>query len=645
MPNPLHRLPSVSPHAGAWAWPFVLALVFAAAIAGWSQWTMTADIDEEHRTLLADALTVQSRISDALAAEHGALAALADELPANPSDESLLRHPAVVDGLRRFWISVTVLGEGNRVIAHVPAHAPRATAAAWTVGADDAGLSAHLVRTPPQGGHVIVRFAPAVLLRSAVPWWLARKYDARLVDGFGQRVAGPVQTLPAKGRQSHLISLEPALTDTYLELTTREARVPWWRTLLPVMMVLFLVLSAMATAMLRRRILQAEAAEQRWRTEAAWRQAIEDSLTVGLRARDLEGRTVHVNRAFCDLVGLPREQLLGCLPPLPYWPAGEVTQGMERLRRNMAGQAPRDGYEARWVRGDGTPLDVIVFEAPLVDAQGHHAGWMGSIVDVTARRKAEERERRQSELLATQARLTTLGEVAAALAHQLNQPLTAIAGYGAGALRTLEASGFDDQMVMTALRRLGEQAVEAGRIVQRIRGFLTRRAPQRECCRVDELMRHACSLFAREFQRYGIELQTEVEPDLPDVLADAVLVEQVLINLLRNAADALMEHLPEHPRVRIAVARAGPRFERVDVEDNGPGLGGRDMRQLSEPFFSTKRDGMGMGLAICRSVIEAHHGAMEAGRSRLGGAAVSFTLPIHQIETEPEDSQRVQHIK
>jgi two-component system sensor histidine kinase DctS len=119
----------------------------------------------------------------------------------------------------------------------------------------------------------------------------------------------------------------------------------------------------------------------------------------------------------------------------------------------------------------------------------------------------------------------------------------------------------------------------------------------------------------------------------------------VLINLVRNAADALMGHRPEHPRVNVTVVCAGPRFVRVAVEDNGPGLAGRDIRQLSEPFFSTKRDGMGMGLAICRSVIEAHHGAMEAGRSALGGAAVSFTLLVFPIDAESEDKQREQHVK
>ncbi|MFO1271589.1 MAG: PAS domain S-box protein [Rubrivivax sp.] len=344
---------------------------------------------------------------------------------------------------------------------------------------------------------------------------------------------------------------------------------------------------------------------------------------------------MHVNRAFCDLVGLPPEQLLGRAPPMPWWPPDGVDDGMQRHLRNMAGGAPREGYEARWQRADGRPLDVIVLEAPLVDAQGRSIGWMGSIVDVTARKAAEERERRRGEALATQARLTTLGEVASALAHQLNQPLAAIAGYNAGVLRSLERAGGADPVLLDALRKLGEQAAEAGRIVQRIRGFLTRRAPQRERCASEGILSRAVALVSRDLRARGVEVELVPGPPLPAVDADPVLVEQVLINLLRNAADAMAGQAA--PRLRVEATRAGPRFLRVDVDDNGPGLGGLGIDALSAPFHTTKADGMGMGLAICRSVIEAHHGALEAGASPLGGARFTFTLPLAE-QTETRDA-------
>ncbi|MDE2399088.1 MAG: PAS domain S-box protein [Burkholderiales bacterium] len=518
----------------------------------------------------------------------------------------------------------------------MPDQAPQPVVLPQHRSIDERGLSAHLAAPTAGGGKLVVQFDPGALLRQTVPWWLGRKYDVRLVDGLGEVIAATGNALAPAGRQSYRVSLEPEMADTYLELTTREASLPWWRRLPLALMAAFLLLSGAASWMLRRQMREVAAAETRWRTEAAWRRAIEDSLTVGLRGRDAEGRLVHVNRAFCDLVGFTPEQLLGRMPPMPYWPGDAVAESMQRHRRNMAGHAPRDGYEARWVRSDGTPIDVMIFEAPLVDAQGRQTGWMGSIVDIGARKQAEERERRRAEVLATHSRLTTLGEVASALAHQLNQPLAAIAGYGGGVLRSLERAGYADAIVLDALRGLGEQAAEAGRIVQRIRAFLTRRAPQRETCALPAIVERALGLLRRDLQRQGIGVETALAPGLPAVFADPVLVEQVLINLLRNAADALAGH--PAPQIRIAAARAGERFLRVDVDDNGPGLGGLGVEVLAAPFHSTKPEGMGMGLAICRSVVEAHHGALEAGTSALGGARFSFTLPFSLATAATEET-------
>ena len=617
---------------GAWAWPMLLALAFAAAVAGWLQWSERQDVEDDRSTLITDALTLDSRIAAWVADEQGRVRDLAAALPAEVDDAVLLRQVAVAAGLRRLWISVTVLDAGNRQLAHVPQQAPRLGPGPNASGLDEGGLSAHLSEVLAGGGRLVVRYAPSTLLRQTVPWWLARKYDVRLVDGQGQLIAGSGDPRPRPGAGAaaltYSVTVEPALSDTWLELTLRDQRVPWWRTLPLAVMAVFLALTAAASWTLRRQMREVGRAEAQWRTEVAWRRAIEDSLTVGLRGRDTEGRVMHVNRAFCDLVGYPAEELLGRKPPMPYWPADGIDDSMQRHMRNMAGGAPREGYETRWVRADGTPLSVMIFEAPLVDALGAHVGWMGSIVDISARKRLEERERRQLETLATQARLTTLGEVASALAHQLNQPLAAIAGYNAGVLRSLESAGYADARVLDAVRRLGEQAAEAGRIVQRIRGFLTRRAPQRERCEVADIAQRALALLRRDLQRLRIEVACEIAGTLPAVHADPVLIEQVLINLVRNAADELAAAAVAQPRIGIGALADGAGFVRISVEDNGPGLRGHSIEELSAPFYSTKADGMGMGLAICRSVVEAHHGALRAQDGPRGGARLSFTLPV-----------------
>ncbi len=627
--TPLHR-------RGAWVWPLLLALTFATSVGAWLQRADEQEREDERRTLIADVLTLENRMADWLSNEDAAIKAIAKRLPASPSDETLLREPGVALGLRRLWISVTVVDRDNRLQAHVPEQVPRPQLPTPGSPLEDNNLSAHLVTPLANGGQMIVRFAPSALLRQTVPWWLSRRYEVRLVDDYGQRIAATDEALPVAGRQSYRVSLGAPLLDTFLELTVRDVHKPWWRTLPLAVMLVFVLLSAAASWTLRRQMREVASAENRWRNEASWRKAIEDSLTVGLRGRDLEGRLVHVNRAFCDLVGLSPEQLLGLHPPMPYWLADDAADSMQRHLRNMAGNAPREGYEARWQHSNGQPIDVIVFEAPLINAQGKHVGWMGSIVDITARKRSTERERRQLETLSNQARLTTLGEVASALAHQLNQPLAAVAGYNAGVLRSLERVGFSDPLVLDALQREAQQITEAGRVVQRIRAFLTRRAPQPEPTRVDDLVQRALALVRHDVQGQGIHIELHLNPALPAVLADPVLIEQVLINLLRNAVDALTGR-PDR-RIQIHGSTAGERFVRLDISDSGPGLQQLSIDTLASPFHTTKADGMGMGLSICRTIIEAHHGALEAGSNPWGGARFSFTLPVATLTPPDQES-------
>jgi two-component system sensor histidine kinase DctS len=335
------------------------------------------------------------------------------------------------------------------------------------------------------------------------------------------------------------------------------------------------------------------------------------------------------------MVGYPAEALQSMRPPMPYWPPDSTEAAMQRHQRNLAGEAPREGYETRWRRRDGEPLDVMIFETPLVDARGRQIGWMGSIVDLTERKRLEERERRHTDAMAHHSRLTMLGEIASTLAHELNQPLTAISSYNAGVLNSLQRpdpAQPPDPTVLRALQRLGEQAAHAGRIVQRIRQFLTRHEPQLEGCSLNGIVQGGVELLRREIARQQVQLTLVLQPDLPPVVADAVLIEQVVITLARNAIDALAGQPADPARPRRIEARTlqtpDRRFVRIDVRDNGPGLQGRRIEALCAPFYSTRVEGMGMGLAICRSIVEAHHGALDATEAPGGGAWFSMTLPV-----------------
>jgi two-component system sensor histidine kinase DctS len=190
--------------------------------------------------------------------------------------------------------------------------------------------------------------------------------------------------------------------------------------------------------------------------------------------------------------------------------------------------------------------------------------------------------------------------------------------------------------VLRALRRLGEQAAHAGAIVQRIRDFLTRREPELEPCDINAVVRGAVALLRRDLDRARVTVTLRLDLPARTIVVDSVLVEQVVVNLVRNAADALGERAGER-RIEVATSlSADARFVRIDVTDNGPGLSGRTIEQLCAPFYSTKPDGMGMGLAICRSIIEAHHGVFDAGEAFGGGARFSLTLPVGLAPQERE---------
>ncbi|MEX8493457.1 sensor histidine kinase [Sphaerotilus sp.] len=635
-----------------WLLPMLLALVFVTGVGLWAVHNEVEERAELRRTMITDALSLDAQLLAHLDTETTRLRLLASRLRDQPRDARGLRdQPEVMAGLQRLWISITWLDRDNRIVAQFPDGPP----AEPVLAEERRGLSAHLVATidapPPQGSipfgigesggeRLVVRYAPATLLRRGAPWWLTRRYVVRLVDSSDQVIAALDDQPFAPGeRESYRLQAGGSFssTGTFLELIPREAPRPWWRQTPLVPLGGVLVLIGVATVLLRRQMKQISHAEAAWRTQARWRRAMEDSALVALRARDTEGRLLYVNRTFCDMVGLPANTLIGCKPPMPYWPPDAIEEAMTRSQRNLAGLAPREGYETRWRHVNGRAIDVMVLESPLIDAHGRQIGWMGSIVDITERKRLEERERNQADAMAHQARLTTLGEIASALAHQLNQPLTVIASYNGGVRRSLERAGFDDPAVLTALQRQGEQAAEAGRIVQRIRQFLTRRSPQRERCDVAQTLRRAVGLLGRDLQRQRIVVGWALADGLPAVLADPVLIEQVVINLVRNAADELAQGGGE---LRISATVTGAHHLRIDIDDNGPGLRGHTIETLCAPFYSTKADGMGMGLAICRSVIEAHHGAMDASASPLGGARFSFTLQrfddCHDDEPDPD---------
>lgn len=617
-----------------WAWPLVLSVLLVAGVMVWLHAKEVADREAQRADLISDSLSLEAQITSRLDDETAKLRALANEIEAKSlSADAFARHALVLDGLRRFWVSVTWLGNTGRIMAHVPEDTVPAHDATRNI--DEASMAGHLSvsmsgRDDHPGGMLVARYSAGALLRQKVPWWLASKYDIRLVDESDEVIASTVDGPRRPTQAWYKVSMSPSMPNAWLELSSREQITPWWRTMPMALMGGFVMLLGVASFMLRRQMHSVSRAEEAWRTEAAWRSAMEDSLAVGIRARDMQGRLVYVNKTMADMVGYQPDELIGLMPPMPYWVPQELEQSMSRHLRNMAGKAPREGYESHWQHRDGSLVEVMVFEAPLVDAKGQQIGWMASILNITERKRMEERERKQLETMAHHARLTMLGEVASTLAHELNQPLSAIASYNAGLLNALGERPDIDPQIIKAMQRMGEQASHAGRIVKRIREFLTRREPQREPCAIQGVIESGVSLLKRDLSRHHVHVDIRCDAHLPDVVADPVLIEQVVVNLVRNASDALSAQ-PGERRIVVGAGQAGG-FVRVTVSDNGPGLKGQSSQRLFAPFFSTKSDGMGMGLAICRSIVELHYGVLDADEAPEGGALFSFSLPISQEE-------------
>ena len=247
-------------------------------------------------------------------------------------------------------------------------------------------------------------------------------------------------------------------------------------------------------------------------------------------------------------------------------------------------------------------------------------------IEITERKRAEEQARQLQEQLAYVARLNTMGEMAAGIAHELNQPLTAIATYCYAARETLRNS--PSSHAEEFLEKAIDQAIRSGEIIRRMRSLVRKTAPARSSTDVRELIREVVGLVEPEVRLRGTRLKVNVDDTLSDVLADRIQIQQVLINLVRNAFDA-MDDVPSDGRtLRITTSTSGPEMVEVAVCDSGTGIAVEDWDRVLDAFFTTKPQGMGMGLAISRSIIESHGGHLWLTPNRERGVTFHFTLPI-----------------
>jgi len=621
------------------------------------------------------------------------------------------------------------------------------------------------------GGVLVAEYSLDALLRHFVPADVARRHVVAIVNEQDRQLAATVTPMPGQAAMRAPIFSEAPLTPAFNGLVLRGQG---WRTSIGLvhntLFWMVVALSVLTVWMLlgtwrhMRRRSQIQGALVQ---ETNFRRAMENSMPTGMRAMDLEGRITYVNAAFSQMTGFSPAELVGRLPPFPYWLPDRHDEHMRLLQLELQGRSPSAGIELKVMRKDGTVFDARMYVSPLIDPKGQQTGWMTSMTniteakrirdqlsasherfttvlegldasvsvlsvqqgellfanrsyrlwfgadarghqtmagnaadasfqldgddpvdhlsglptqelagsdasprevyveslakwfdvrarylqwtdgrlaqmliatDVTARRRAQEQSAAQAEKAQVTSRLMTMGEMASSVAHELNQPLTAITNYCNGMVSRVKSESISPEDLIAALQKTARQAERAGQIIHRIRAFVKKSEPQRQPSQAREIVEDAVELAGIELKRRNVAIQTYVAQRLPDLMVDPILIEQVLMNLLKNAAEAIDNaQLPpsrRHIELRV-VPRHTPQdggFIEFSVTDMGPGIQDEAINRLYEAFFSTKKEGLGIGLSLCRSIVESHQGRMRAQNlyngAQIVGCRFSFTLPV-----------------
>ncbi len=659
MPSPPHA-PPASP-AGRKRWiqhlPYLSLALFLTAIAALVWLTREYDADEQRTTLINDVLWMEQNLRFHLDRNEVNLQEIGRELfaerPLTPETEARL---ASLLNQERGLVQILWLSAEGRVLGAMPPH-PATTASAPgdapAVVSEPTFQLARSVGRPVYGptypvmgnrhhfevhvpiwsedsppGVVVGVYSLSDLVVRELPWWFSERYRVAVFDSDGREIAAKSKVAPVSSQLAYSMPFDPPGHGLTLQITAYKSDTRWIPVLLGASIVLLAGIIVWSVMQLRRQLARRQQAEIALRAESAFRKAMEDSMLTGMRARDLDGRLTYVNAAFCHMTGFTAEELLGLKAPMPYWDPERLAQTFELHRQILSNGSATEGTEVRLRRKNGETLDVLVFEAPLIDARGQHAGWMGSVLDITEQKRAREQARQQEERLQQSSRLITMGEMASTLAHELNQPLAAIASYNSGCMNRLQdEQPIDRGELLDIHKRIARQARRAGEIIRRVHDFVRRSEPKRAPLDLNSVVRDAVGLIEADARKRQMQLSVDLAAALPQVEADAVMIEQIVVNLVRNAMDAMRDTPAAARIIEVRSAHEG-RFATVSVADRGTGIPDEIAARLFEPFFTTKSEGMGMGLNICRSIAELHHGRLGFEVRAGGGTIFTLSLPL-----------------
>jgi len=798
--------------------PLLSVLLFLAAIISAFWYLRNEEIERETESVKRDTEITQQQIGLRLIQNQEALIRMARELVAREIDgdefagqaAALVRerpeitHISWIDAQRKARSShlaflypagpngdplrLTLPQEGGVSEAETTFRAARDTrsAAYSRAFADTSGawvfqLHVPLIERSAFAGALVVEYSVDSLVRHFVPADVSQRHTISVVNERQVLLASTVTGLPGQAARRAPIVSESPLTPAFNGLLLRGQG---WRTSIGLisntLFWMVVALSVLTVWMLlgtwrhmrRRGQIQGALVQ-----ETNFRRAMENSMPTGMRAMDMDGRISYVNAAFSQMTGFATPELVGRLPPFPYWPPDRIEENGRLLQQELQGRSPSGGIEVKVMRKDGGVFDARMYVSPLIDPKGQQTGWMTSMTniteakrirdqlsasherfttvlegldasvsvlsvqqgellfvnrsyrlwfggdarghqtmaggvagplidadrdeavdnlsglptaelteadtgasprevyvdslqkwfdvrarylqwtdgrlaqmviatDITARLRAEEQAAAQAEKAQVTSRLVTMGEMASSVAHELNQPLTAINNYCNGMVSRVRAGTIEQADLIAALQKTARQAERAGQIIQRIRAFVKRSEPQRQPSQAKQIVEDAVELAGIELRRRNVAIHSYVAQRLPTLMADPILIEQVVLNLLKNAAEAIdSAQLPtsrRHIELRV-VPRHTPEEGGViefSVTDMGPGIKDEVIGRLYEAFFSTKAEGLGIGLSLCRTIVESHRGRMRAQNLYNGalivGCRFSFTLPVettHRSDT------------
>lgn len=363
-----------------------------------------------------------------------------------------------------------------------------------------------------------------------------------------------------------------------------------------------------------------------------------NSVADGIVGVDLEGNTTFANRAMTHITGWAVDDLLGKNQHqiLHHTHADGTPHPADQCPvyatcRDKISRFVND--DVFWKR-DGSCFPVEYSSTPIKDSQSRTVGSVVVFRDISDRKRIDEEARQHQDDLAHVARLSTMGEMASGIAHEINQPLTAIATNAHACIRMLEGNNGQSERVIDVLERIGAQAARAGEIIRHLRQFVKKEQPELSLIDINEVINEVILLLRTEIRKAGVSIDLDLDKHIGAVLAQHVQIDQVILNLARNAIEAMLE-TPEGLRVlTISTRNLQEGYVKVALCDTGPGLDASIADQLFNPFVTTKPNGMGLGLSISQGIIEAHKGRIFVESDHLEGTMFVFQLPTsHPGET------------